>query len=221
MSPNVIQLRRMLAEKFPRLRARAEAASVSRHQWPTGLAQIDDATEGGLRKGALTEIIGNGRSTGSALLLQRLLRNAAYANQIMTLVDARDSLDVAQIEQPVLSRLLWIRSRSPEEAMKALDLVLRDQNLPLVFVDLAASEERQLRKIPATTWYRFQRLIEITSTVCLVFTPHHLVTPAQTQIRLHASFSLDAFHQDSSQLLAAVKMEVTEARQFQRIQNTA
>ena len=221
MSPNVIQLRRMLAEKFPRLRTPAAAASASANQWLTGVPQIDDATEGGLRKGALTEVIATGQSSGGALLLHRLIRNAACANQIITLVDARDSLDVAQIDQPALSRLLWIRSRSPEEAMKALDLVLRDQNLPLVLVDLAASDEKQLRKIPATTWYRVQRLVEITSTVCLVFTPHHLVTPAQTQIRLHASFSLDAFHQDSSQLLAAVKMEVTEARQFQRIQNTA
>ena len=174
-------------------------------------------------KGALTEIISNGRSNGSALLLHKLIRDAAYTNQIITLVDGRDSLDVAQMEQAALSRLLWIRTRSVEEALKAVDLVLRDQNLPLVLLDLAASDERQLRKIPATTWHRFQRLIEITSTVCIVFTPHHLVARAQTQIKLHSRLSLDAFAHEAEQLLPALKMEVTDARQAhrERIQNIA
>ncbi len=221
MSPNVIQLRQMLAEKFPRLRARAEAASFAQNRWPTGLKSVDELTEGGLPKGALTEVIANGRTSGSALLIHQLIRQAALTNQIITLVDGRDSLEVTQLDQAILSRLLWIRARSADEALKAVDLVLRDQNLSLVLLDLAANDAKQLRKIPATTWYRFQRLIEVTSSVCIVFTPHHLVAPAQMQINLYARFSLDAFHHDADQLLPLIKMEVTEARQFQRIQNIA
>ncbi len=213
----------MLAEKFPQLRARSEAASMAQNLLPTGLAQIDEPTEGGLPKGALTEIIAGGKSGGSALLIQKLIRHAARTNQIITLVDGRDSLDVTQLEQSALSRLLWIRARSAEESLKAADLILRDQNLPLVLLDLAANDQKQLRKIPATTWYRFQRLIEITSTVCIVFTPHHLVAPAQIQIKLHARFSLDAFEHEADQLLPAIKMEITDARHSLRegIRNTA
>jgi len=223
MSPNVIQLRRMLAEKFPRLRARTGGDSSAQNHWPTGLRQIDELTGGGLPKGALTEIIAGGKSSGSALVIHELIRQAASANQIITLVDGRDSLEVAQMEPAVLSRLLWIRACSAEEALKAADLILRDQNLPLVLLDLAANDEKQLRKIPATTWYRFQRLIEITSTVCLVFTPHHLVAPAQTQVTLHARFSLNAFGHDADQLLPMIKMEATDARHSrrERIQNIA
>ncbi len=221
MSPNVIQLRRMLAEKFPQLRARAEAGSPVQNHWATGLQQIDGATEGGLTRGALTEIIAGGKSSGSALVLQELIRHAARQNEIVTVVDGRDSLDVTQLEPAVLARLLWVRSRSAEEALKAVDLILRDQNLPLVLLDLAANDEWQLRKIPATTWYRFQRLIEITSTVCIVFTPHHLVAPALTQIKLHGRFSLAAFAQEAGQLLPTIRMEVTEARHAQRFQHSA
>jgi len=94
-------------------------------------------------------------------------------------------------------------------------LLLRDGNLPLVILDLKFNPETQLRKIPATTWYRFQRLVETTSAVCLVLTPRPIVAPAKTRITLRARFSLADLERDSAPLLRELKMEVEKAHRYQ------
>jgi len=172
MPANVIQLRQLLSEKFPEARMRLDGpVDPDAVRWPTGLPQIDEPLRGGLPKGAIAEFAGAKKCSGSATLVREILSNAARRNEIIALVDGNDSLDLARIEPRVLSRLLWIRCRSADDALKASDLVLRDNNLPLVLIDLKLNPEKQLRKIPATVWYRFQRLVEETSAVCMVFTP--------------------------------------------------
>jgi hypothetical protein len=205
----------LLKEKFPALRTHAEEiVSDTRNFWPIGLPQIDDLLDGGLSKGALTEIIAEHRGAGSALLACSFLRQAAQAGQIVAFVDGADSLEITQLEETVLSRLLWVRCRSAAEALKAVDLLLRDGNLPLVLLDIAINPAEQLRKIPATTWYRLQRILEQIATVCVVFTPRAMVSPAHDRIFLHSHFSLDALEQDHDKLLAELKMEAAEAHRF-------
>jgi hypothetical protein len=125
-------------------------------------------------------------------------------------VDGSDSLDVTQLEPAVLSRLLWVRCRSAQEAMKATDLLLRDGNLPLVLLDLAGNPAAQFRDIPATTWYRLQRIVEQSSTVCIALTPRPMVGPAEARIFLRSRFTLDAMEQDADDLLSELKLEVAE-----------
>src|SRR5882724_1643878 len=219
---NIIQLRQMLKERFPGLRTNAEEFSPdTRPLWPTGLRQIDDLLQGGFAKGALTEIVAERRSAGSALFACLLLRQAAQAGQIVAFVDGADSLEVTQLEETVLSRLLWVRCCSATEALKAIDLLLRDGNVPLVLLDIAINPEKQLRTIPATTWYRLQRLIEETSTVCVVFTPRVMVSPARDRIFLHGAFSLENLEQDQNELLNDLKLEAAEMRRFGELEVSA
>src|SRR3954467_11395202 len=158
---NVIQLRQLLREKFPGLRTRADEFQIkARAGWASGIAKLDERLGGGFPKSAISEVIAPRRGCGSALLLLELLRRAAVTNQFAALVDGQDSFDAATVEQDTLSHLLWIRCQNAEEAIKATDLVLRDGNLPVVLLDLARNPEMQLRKIPAPTWYRFQRILE-------------------------------------------------------------
>ena len=212
---NIIQLRQLLKERFPGLRTNPEEfTSDTRTFWPTGLRQIDNLLQGGFAKGALTEIVSEQRGTGSALLACSLLHQAAQAGQIVAFVDGADSLEVTELEESVLSRLLWVRCRSAAEALKATDLLLRDGNVPLVQLDIVINPEKQLRAIPATTWYRLQRLIEETSTVCIVFTPRVMVNPAHDRIFLHGRFSLSCLEQDHDELLSKLVLEISEAHHF-------
>jgi hypothetical protein len=87
--------------------------------------------------------------------------------------------------------------------------------LPLVLLDLVSNPAAQLRKISATTWYRFQRLIEQTSAVCIVLTPRTMVAPAQARITLRSRFSLNALEREPQELLRELKMEITESRRFE------
>lgn len=211
---NVIQLRQLLREKMPDLRQNLEAAPAQRqNHWPTGLPQLDAPLHGGLPRGALTEITATQRGSGSALLINSLLHQAAREKQIIALIDGRDSLDVTSMEPWILARLLWVRSQSAEEALKSTDLLLRDPNVSLVLLDLMANPVAQVRRIPTTTWFRFQRMVEPTATVCLVLTPQPIVSSAQTRITLlPPRFSLDALDCDREELLGDLKLEVSDAR---------
>jgi hypothetical protein len=212
-SANVIQLHRMLAEKFPgarlRLEERPAPATIS-----TGVAQIDEPCHGGLPKGALTEIVSGEDSSGSATLARQLISSAAAKNQIVTLIDGADSLEVTQIPENILTRLLWVRCRCAADALKAVDLVLRDRNLPLVLLDLKMNPPAQLQKIPATTWYRLQRLVEESGTACAVFTPRPMLSPARMRITLCSRFTLEKLESKTNNLLAELKIEVTGPSRF-------
>ena len=209
---NIIELRQLLAERFPGLRMRAEELSTTRQAaLPTGLPQVDGALHGGFPKGALAEIIAERRGSGSALLMTTLIHRALNENKFVAVIDGQDSLDVTQLGED-LSRLLWVRCHSTDEALKAADLLLRDGNLPLVLLDLSINPAVQLRKIPATTWYRFQRLIEQTSAICVVMSPRVMVAPAQVRITLRSRFSLNALEREPEELLRELKVEVSEAR---------
>ena len=206
----IIQLRELLSEKFPGLRTHLEDAhTVAGAHWPTRLPHIDNLLGGGLLKGAFTEIIAGSQTSGSASLMRAILHRAALENQIVALVDGGDSLDVTQMTEAALSRLLWVRCRSAHEALKAADLLLRDNNLPLLLIDLINVPESQLGKVPATTWYRFQRLIEETSTVCLVFTPRQMVGPAEARITIRSQFSLNELECSTDELLQILKVEIS------------
>jgi hypothetical protein len=211
---NIIELRQLLAERFPGLRTRADELSAARHAfWPTGLPQLDEPLRGGLAKGAIAEVVAEQRGRGSALLMTALIHRALGENKFVAVIDGQDSLDVTQLGED-LSRLFWVRCRSTEEALKAADLLLRDGNLPLILLDLVSNPAAQLRKIPATTWYRFQRLIEQTSAVCVVLAPRPMVAPAQARVTLRSRFSIKALERGRQEVLRELKVEVTEARRF-------
>jgi hypothetical protein len=211
---NIIELRQLLAERFPGLRTRADELSAAKHAfWPTGVPQLDAPLRGGLNQGALTEIVAAQHGSGSALLMTALIHRALAENKFAAVIDGQDSLDVTQLGGD-LSRLLWVRCRSTAEALKAADLLLRDGNLPLVLLDLVSNPAMQLRKIPATTWYRFQRLLEQTTAVCVALVPRPMVAPAPVRITLRSRFSLNALDREPRELLRELKLDVTESRRF-------
>lgn len=216
---NVIQLRQLLKEKMPALRLSLEELPSQRlNHWPTGLPPIDAPLHGGLPKGALTEMIAAQRGSGSALLRNALLARAAQEKQIVALIDGNDSLDVTAMDETVLSRLIWVRCHSAEESLKAADLLLRDRNVPLVFLDLISNPVAQIRRIPATTWFRFQRIVEQSSMVCVALTPQPMISPAQARITLLPTrFSLNALERGSEELLAELNLEVSDARRSREL----
>jgi len=214
MSSNVIQLRQMLSERFPGARMGLQKPFDENNFWATSILQIDNPLRGGLPKGALTEIVTPKSSSGSATLIRNLLSHAARQNQIIAFIDGNDSLDLTQIGQSVLSRMLWVRCRDANKTLQATDLLLRDNNFPIVLIDLKSNPESQLRKIPSTAWYRFQRLVEETATVCLIFTPRMMVSPARVRINCHSRFSLNMLENSSAEILSQFKLEVFDRRQF-------
>jgi hypothetical protein len=55
-----------------------------------------------------------------------------------------------------------------EQALRATDLLLQSSGVGLVVIDLAGVPLKIARRIPLTTWFRFQRAVENTPTIFLV-----------------------------------------------------
>jgi len=68
----------------------------------------------------------------------------------------------------------------------------------LVIVDLVLNPPEELRKIPQTSWYRLQRLVEPTSAVCLVLTRQSMVSSAQLKIVLENLWTLETFEKENA-----------------------
>jgi hypothetical protein len=189
----IIDLRKLLMQRFPQ----APAARATR--LVTGLSFLDQTIRGGLPKGAITELISAQLSAGSASLIHALLE-AAYRNRyFVALIDGRDSFDpsaLGGLDNGCLHQLLWVRCTKTLDAIKAADLLLRDGNFPLVIVDLVLNPPAELSKIPQTTWYRLQRLVESAPTACLIMTRQGMVSSAQLKIVLENSWTLKTFEEE-------------------------
>jgi hypothetical protein len=209
---NIVQLRQLLAERFPGLRPFSEQPLFKTACWPTGLAAIDHLLHGGLPKSAISELVSIRFSSGSALIVAALLRQTCQTRQWLGLVDGQDCFDPAPLDNTLLSRLLWIRCRETKQAFQAADLLLRDGNLPLVVFDLRLNPAAELRRIPTTTWYRLQRIVELTSTTLLVLTPHPMVKSAHVRLSLESRFTLEALMATEEDLWSRLKIELVQRR---------
>jgi len=200
MGASIIDLRKLLAERFPQTFASATDCL------PTGLRTIDEAIGGGLPKSAITELSSPNLSAGSALLIHILLRSAHQAGFFLALVDGRDSFDPQAAGNEVLRHLLWVRCSQASQAVQAADFLLRDGNFPLVVLDLVLNAGEELRRIPQTHWYRLQRLVEAAPTASLVLTRQTIISSARLKLSLQNAWRLPDL--DEQELTARLQMEV-------------
>jgi hypothetical protein len=143
--------------------------------FPSGIAAVDSET-GGIPKGALTQICAPaGVASGRTSLLLSLLAQVTGKEQFCAVVDASDSFDPESADAAgvCLSRLLWVRCiergmKAVEQAFKATDILLQNGGFGVIAVDLGNFDERLVRKIPLTTWFRFARVMEALPTALVI-----------------------------------------------------
>ena len=206
MSASLESLRQQLAARFP------TATRSAGRTLATGWPPLDDPTGGGLPLGALTEIVGAAPSCGVSLLWQQLLTSTRTARTRVALVDAFDEFDVASCPANLLAHLVWVRCHNVTEALAATDLLARDANFGLVLLDLRHASLRELRRIPATAWYRLQRAVEPAELALVVATPATCVPSAQ----LRFEFARTAALPDLDRERATLAAELAPALQRQR-----
>jgi hypothetical protein len=212
---NLVELRRLLTERFPNVR-RGFAPRLPAEVWSTGVPSLDDLLGGGLPRGRLTELVAAGHGSGSAQVLHALLRRSAGDGKFLALVDGADSFDVDAEEAEVLSRLLWVRCSKAEEALKAADLLLRDRNFPLVVLDLKLNPATQLRKISPSVWHRFNRLVEHNDLTLLVVTPHQIVGGAACRVRVGSGLGVEALALTPAEVIGRLRFELLRAAEHEQ-----
>ncbi len=205
-SATIIDLRKALAERFPQRLQPATTTLV------TGLQFLDRITGGGFPKSAITELISPRPSAGSASLIHALLRSAQRDQHFVALIDGSDSFDPGSSDNSALQHLLWIRCRKAFDAVRAADLLLRDGNFPLVIVDFALNPPKELQKIPQTSWYRLQRLVEAVPSACLIINRQSLVSSAQLKIVLENSWTLPGLKKQNALLPLRFRVQRSQVK---------
>lgn len=203
-SRNIIELRRVLVEKFPGVRMDGEPRPRLGKCWETGVAAVDAALEGGLAKSAITELVTVGIGSGSSLLIANIVRQAVERGEWLALIDAADSFDAAALEDPVLQRFLWARCKSARDAIAATDMVLYEGTASVAILDFAFTPLKELRRVPSTAWFRLERMINDAATALLVITPEPVITSAQSRLRLEKKFTFASLKQREELLLTQI-----------------
>ncbi|MGH9528551.1 MAG: hypothetical protein ACRD2S_01385, partial [Terriglobales bacterium] len=187
-----------------RLNTRLKPEMVS-----SGIDELDLLT-GGIPRGCLTEVCGPPTSGRTSLLLA-LLAAATQRNEVCALVDVSDALDPVSAKSAGVNfeKLLWVRCGNSstkksfsarnkyadqkewfgrrvegpvEQAIRVTDLLLQSDGFGLVIIDLGDVPVNLARRIPLTSWFRFQRAVENTPTVLFLIAS---VSCAQTCASLH------------------------------------
>ena len=84
-----------------------------------------------------------------------------------------------------------------------------DGNFPIVLLDLVLNSPDEFRRIPATSWYRLQRLTENSSTAFLVLSRRSLVASAHLKLTLLNNWNLQTFERKDA--LSFLELEVTRS----------
>lgn len=199
-------LRAELAARFP------EAPTRDNGCIETGWAALDSVC-GGLHRGAVTEFSGSSGniSLAATILLDTVARHGLRA----AWVDGGGEFDPEDWPDPILTRLLWIRAETAKQAVQVADLILHDGNLPLVILDFIGLSERELYKIPANTWHRFQRITESNGTSLLTFTQHPIVEGARVRVNVRAPWALDDLIKPRNELSKRVALEIRQRGRHQ------
>lgn len=214
----IVSLRQLLAARFPAVPGAAGPRSGCGADpvLPTGIRAVDEGC-GGLPLGALTEIVCAAPSCGSHLFLGQLLAETRNTRTRMALIDGTDSFDPSSFPRDMLAHLVWVRCPTTAVALGAADLLARDANLGLVFLDLRRTPARELRRTPATQWFRLQRAAETAGLALVVETPHATVPSARLRLLLEESQPVSALERERPLLTT----HLTPTFQRQRIHAAA
>jgi hypothetical protein len=128
------------------------------------------------------------------MLLSAVADAAVRESFFLGLVDAANSFEPSDWRDEHLRRILWVMCGGAGPAIRAADILLRDGNLPVVILDLQMLPALQLRRIPVSTWHRFQRVIEPTDTVLTILTPQPVVEGVAARMAIRTDLTLEAMH---------------------------
>src|SRR6478672_8209912 len=200
--------------------------------FPAGILAIDRET-GGIPQGALTQICAPvGITAGRTTLLLSLLAQVTAKEQFCALVDATDCFDPESADAIglCLSRLLWVRcsgrSMKPvEQAFKAADILIQNGGFGIIAIDLGNVDEKLVRKIPLTTWFRFARVMEALPSALVILLPYSAAQScAALTLNLTASDQWSGTETVShTQLISRVefKVEVGRTRTKKHVQSAS
>jgi hypothetical protein len=201
-SAQIVQLRKILAERFP------SGILPASTFLSTGIANVDHLLGGGLRRGTVAQIVVPHPSGGSALLLHDIIQTMQH--RFVALIDGKNSFEPLT-ETPFL---LWLRCQNVLQATKAADLLIRDGNFAITILDLKQNPSSELRRVPATTWYRLQRVVEETRAILLLLTRYYISGSSYVALQINQHLQMKNLSEISSAVSESLPIEFLYRKTF-------
>jgi hypothetical protein len=202
-NPTLATLQQQLREKFPRARHGLAPTPAD-----SATPDFDLLNPASFPRGGITEIVPAHPAAGLSLVVAAMLEHEPAPSSVpeLALIDGRDNFDPASFPPEDCAKLLWIRCQTPEQSIKAADLILRDGNLPRVVIDLLAFSLTELRTaIPDSVWHRLKQLIEINDLSVICLSPRPLVPCACMRLSMHSGFGLGHLASDRTELIRQLR----------------
>lgn len=200
MAVVIEELRKQLREKFPAAHAALRPAG------PECPVDVDPFQVATYPLGGLSEVVATGVGSPLGLVVAGLLGEPAEVADFpdLVLVDGGDTFDPDSLGEAACSRLLWIRCAAPQDFLKASELLIRDGNLPTILLDAAGLPAKDLRLIPASSWWRLKQAAELSGSRVLVLAPFSIVPCALLRLSLTGALALGDFALTRGELLSRV-----------------
>ncbi|HPG24772.1 MAG: hypothetical protein H6748_11235 [Spirochaetaceae bacterium] len=159
------------------LEARHRGADGDRLRLASGVPALDARLGGGFPTGRLCEIYGPPSSGRTALALS-LLAGTLARGGLAAWIDPADAFDPTSAAEALgasagsLERLLWVRARTEQEALRSSERLLRSEGFGLVVLDCVHLADPTRRASPRTgfrdaDWLRLSRLAASARTTLL------------------------------------------------------
>lgn len=203
MAVAIEQLRKQLREKFPQAHSPIPSSDLSPP--PSGEAFSPDV----FPAGAISEVIGSGLGMLVAHLLGEPEEHVEFPEFV--LVDGGDHFDPSSFSSGACSRLLWVRCLEARQMLKAADLLVRDGNVPFILLDTCGIDSRELRRQPASVWWRLKLAAEGNACRLIVMSTHPQVPCAALRLSLNHRLELEDFDRPRRELLE--RLEIIRERE--------
>ena len=217
-------LRALLQKRYPEAHRRVEAGagngpvmvngSGGGPLLPTGIPGLDAE---GVPETGLIEVVG-AEASGVSLVIWSVIRQVLHSGRAVALIDSGDGCDVARAwPEEIMARLLWVRCHGVEEAVRAMDLLVRDGNVRHLIMDLRENAREGVRKsppgssvyaVPHPVWYRLRNVAEENALWVMVASRERTVPCAIMRCQLSGRFGLGDLSVPRETLLKRVAVEV-------------
>jgi hypothetical protein len=135
-----------------------------------------------LTRGSIAEVVG-APSSGKTSIALSLLAKLTTSGEICGVVDASHSFDpqTAYLSGVILENLLWVRCENDvEKAFMSADYLVQAKGFGAIWLNLTGLEEKKLRMVPKSYWFRYRTRIKDTPTLMLV-TANETITGSASQ----------------------------------------
>lgn len=165
--------------------------------------------------GALSEVLVGGAGGSMMLWLAGVLGapEQASPHPELVLVDGSDAFDPGSFTVNACASVLWVRCRTAMQMMQAVDLVVRDGNVPLILVDSTGLAQRDLRALPTAAWWRVRQVAERTGSRVVVLAECSLVPCASVRRSLVGDLSVEDFDDSRGALVGRLRWVSQKIRQ--------